>query len=289
MIITPRTHDGRPNKNTIPGQEGTRQEKNYYYRQWLDRFKQNTKRKHEIDIGPLNKEDPKTGSAEWNTQEEKIQQGFLSALRPEATQQITRIEYRTEPDKNKIVKLLKLYNRYYLPKRDEYNSRGDFFRAKQRDTETPESNLEKLLELEKECNFPEFSTKLPISKFITSITYRKLRDKLLKEKYLDIPKVVEQIQQNTYDRKNKKNTIPEALTSNPEKDIKEEPIHKITYTEQHGTRSEERHKDQNGGYCDALNWNPNHKCPARYVICHKCKKKGHFAEVCRLDQKTTRI
>ena len=44
--------------------------------------------------------------------------------------------------------------------------------------------------------------------------------------------------------------------------IKEEPIHKITYAGQYGTKSKKRHKDQNCRYCDAPNWNPNHKCPA---------------------------
>ena len=43
---------------------------------------------------------------------------------------------------------------------------------------------------------------------------KKLWDKLLKEKELDVPKTVKQIQQNTYDRKNKQNTTPEPITSN---------------------------------------------------------------------------
>ena len=107
-----------------------------------------------------------------------------------------------------------------------------------------------------------------------TITDRKLRDKLLKGKELDVPKVVEQIQQNTYERKNKKNTIPEALISSREKDIKEEPIFRITYTGQYGTRS----------HCEAPNWNPNHKCLSRDVICDKCKMIGHFAKVRRLEQ-----
>ena len=71
-----------------------------------------------------------------------------------------------------------------------------------------------------------------IHKFITSITDRKVRDKLMEEKDLDVPKVVKQIKQITYDRKNKKNTIPQAPISNREKDIKEEPIPKISYTGQ---------------------------------------------------------
>ena len=154
------------------------------------------------------------------------------------------------------------------------------FWAKQTDTETSEDHWEKILELEKECDFPEISTKLLISNFITSITERKLWDKVMKENDLDVPKVVEQIQQNTYEQKNKKKTKLEALKSNREKDIIEE----STYTGQYGTRSNEKHKDRKCTYCDAPNWNPNHKCPARDAICHKCQKKGHFLKACRLAQ-----
>ena len=160
-----------------------------------------------------------------------------------------------------------------LTKKKQIQLKRRCFWAKQTDKEIPGDKWEKILELEKECTFPEFSTELPISQTITSITDRKLQDKQMKEKDLDVPKVVEQIQQNTYDRKNKKNTIREVLLSNRETDFKEEPIHKIAYTGQYGTRSKERHKDVNCRYCDAPNWNPNHKCPAHVGICHKCEKK----------------
>ena len=117
----------------------------------------------------------------------------------------------------KIDKLIKLYNRVYLPKENKYNTRRDFFSAKQTDRDTMEDHWEKLIELEKEYDFPEFSTEVLIPKLITSNTGWKLRGKLLKEKNLEVPKIVEQKQQNTYDRKNKKNTTLEALTSNRKK------------------------------------------------------------------------
>ena len=71
-----------------------------------------------------------------------------------------------------------------------------FFWGKQSDTETPKGHWEKSNELEKDCEFPDFSTELLISKIITSITDKKL----MKEKDLDVAKAVEQIQ-NTHDRK----------------------------------------------------------------------------------------
>ena len=99
---------------------------------------------------------------------------FFWALGAEATHQLTRSEYRTEPDKIKNDKLINSYNRYYLRKRNEYNSRGDFFgRSKQtrKHGKATGTNCTKVLE----CDFPEISNKLLISKFITSITYWKLR------------------------------------------------------------------------------------------------------------------
>ena len=265
LLLTPRTNDGLPNEITVLGRKKTWLfifiKKIYNYWQWLDRFKQYTKRKYEIDIESLIKEETMTGT-EWNNKEATIQQDFLWALGPEETHQITRSEYRTDPDNIKIEKLIKTYNRHYLPEGNKYNSRGEFFWAKQTDTETPEDHWEKLVELEKQCVFRDFSTEFHIMKIITSVTDTKIREKLLKED-LEEPKVVDQIQQNTYDRKNKKNTIPENQISNRERDIKEEPIHRITLTGQYGTKPKEKSKDRNGRYCDAPNWNPNHKCPAR--------------------------
>ena len=94
-----------------------------------------------------------TGTGEWNTGEEKRQQDFLWALGLEAKHQITKSEYQTDPDNIKIDKLIKLYTRYYLQKRKKYNSTGDFFCAKQTDTETSENHCEKFFELEKNAIF----------------------------------------------------------------------------------------------------------------------------------------
>ena len=45
----------------------------------------------------------------------------------------------------------------------------------------------------------------------------------MKEKRFELKKTIEMIKQNTYERKNRNNVIPEALISNREKEIKEEP------------------------------------------------------------------
>ena len=105
-----------------------------------------------------------------------------------------------------------------MPKRNTYHNRGDFFWSKQTEEETPEDFWRRLIEIEKECNFNTISAEeLLISKYMTAITDKKLRDKIMKEKTLELKKIIELIKQNTYEKKNKKNTIPEALISTKEK------------------------------------------------------------------------
>ena len=201
---------------------------------------------------------------------------------PEALYQITRAEYKTEPDSIKVKDLIRLFTEFYMPKRNTYHNRGDFFWAKHTEDETPEEFWRRLIEIEKECNFNAISAEeLLISKYMTAITDEKLRDKIMKEKTLELKKIIELIKQNTYEKKNKKNTIQEALISTKEKHmIKEEPIQRM---ERFGNRP----KNKNYGnrtcrFCNAPNWTPMHKCPALEANCNKCGKKGHYAKACRL-------
>ena len=101
----------------------------------------------------------------------------------------------------------------------------------------------------------------------------------MKEKTLELKNIIELIKQNTYEKKNKKNTIPEALISTKEERIIKEPIQR---TERFGTRP----KNKNFGnrtcrFCNNPNWTPIHKCPGLEANCNKCGKKGHYAKACR--------
>ena len=200
---------------------------------------------------------------------------------PEAPYQITSAEYKTEPDSIKVKDLIRLFTEFYTPKGNTYHNRGNFFWAKQTENETLEEFWRQLIEIEKECNFNGISVEeLLISKYMTLITDIKLRDKKMKEKTLELKKIIELIKQNTYEKKNKENTIPEALISTKEKHmIKEEPIQRM---ERFGTRP----KSKNYGnracrFWNAPNWTPIHKCTALEANCNKCGKKGHYAKGCR--------
>ena len=120
------------------------------------------------------------------------------------------------------------------------------------------------------------------------ITDKNLRDKMIKEKTLELKKAIEQKKQNTYEEKNKNNTIHKALTTTKEKQpIKEEPIQmKETFcatpkTKITGTRS-----------CRFWKTTPigahykNVRQRSRIVT--TVEKKGHYPRVCRQRQNNNR-
>ena len=131
---------------------------------------------------------------------------------------MTRAEYKTEPDKIAVKDLIRLFNEYFLPKWNTYHNRGELFWTRQTESETPEDFWRRLIEIEKERAFEGITAEdLLISKIMTAITDTKLRDKLMKEKKLELKKTIEMNKQNTYERKNRKKHNTGSFNSTPRK------------------------------------------------------------------------
>ena len=110
--------------------------------------------------------------------------------------------------------------------------------AKEEDNETPEEHYKKLITLEKNCDFKDVQQEdLLISKIITSITDKKLRVKLIREKILDMKTTVELLTQNSYDRRHKQSTISPVLAK--DKEIKQELFQKF---KQHNIENNETNR-----------------------------------------------
>ena len=131
----------RAERNIVPNQEAKATEGNPVFtsKQWLERLRQFSKREHKIDIAPLIKGGEITQNG-WTGKKQAIQEDFNWVVGPEALYQLMRAEYKTEPDTIKSKDLTRLFTGYYMPKRNTYHNRGDFFWAK----ETEEAKLEEL-------------------------------------------------------------------------------------------------------------------------------------------------
>ena len=227
----------------------------YTPKEWTERFRHYIKRIYNIDIKPILTDDTVPNGDPWDTKEPEIRQDFIWGAGPSAIEIITKGEFNTDPDTIKTDKLIQLFREYYIPKGNTYHSRGDFFWAKQKDNETPEEHWKKLITLGKTCEFTDIKQEdLLISKFITSITDKKLREKLIREKTLNRKITIELITQDSYDRRRKQSTIPPALVK--DKEIKQEPIQKI----QTKHREQPKQKKNNCGFCGQQNWTSQHNC-----------------------------
>ena len=161
-------------RNIVPNLEAKATDENQVFaqRQWRERFRQFCKREHKIDITPLLKGEEITN---WSGKEQTVQEDFIWGVGPEALYRITRAEYKTEPDSIKIPDLIRLFTEFFMPKRNTYNNRGNFFWAKQTEDETPEEFWRRLIEIDKECKFNTISAgELLISKHMRAITDKKI-------------------------------------------------------------------------------------------------------------------
>ena len=86
-------------KIEVPNFEATTDGKKIFTpKQWLERFRQYKKRKYKMDIAELIRGEDMT-QADWATKENQVQDDFIWGIGPEALYQMTRAEYKTEPDK----------------------------------------------------------------------------------------------------------------------------------------------------------------------------------------------
>ena len=82
----------------------------------------------------------------WTDKDTEIQKKIVCCIDSEALYQMSRAEYKTEPDKIRK-DLIRLLN--FLPKRNTYHNRGHYFWKINTETETPEDFWRRLIESEK--------------------------------------------------------------------------------------------------------------------------------------------
>ena len=97
-------------KNFVPNLEAKVTDGNQVFtpRQRLVRFRQFTKREHKMYIAPLLEREDVTDTG-CTEKEQLIQEDFIWGVGPEALYQITRADFKTEPDSIKLKELIKLF------------------------------------------------------------------------------------------------------------------------------------------------------------------------------------
>ena len=196
-----------------------------------------------------------------------------------------------------INQLYALFRLHFIPERNKFHSRADFFGITREPSESAEDVWTRILQTEKNCEFHNVTpAELIASKFL-SLIGRSTGDyeltKKIRKSDMTIETITDLIHGYMYDRLNDSNN------SNDGRDIKhvqERPQkrkwHEKTSYDKNKRRPEynkERFKDNRCGQCGMPNWTRQHICPAKTVECRNCKKRGHYEKMCRIPKRIQHV
>ena len=136
----------------------------------------------------------------WENERRKDTTGFSLGIGPEAPTPNNKIRLSNGTEWNQIWQSIEAVTNV-IYKKEKNTTYKRFFWQNNQIRKNPEDHWENVIELENECDFFEFSTKLLNSEFITSVSDRKSPRKLIKK---DALKAVKQIQRHTYYREKTK-------------------------------------------------------------------------------------
>ena len=213
-----------------------------------------------------------------------IKGDVIWALGPKAKHEIMRGQWGKELKDIDLPEMLKLFKKTFIPARNVFHSRAQFFNIQQDENETLDEYWKRLVDIERKCEFNSITPEEIITyKFAATINDKKARDKFIKGP-LKLQMVLETIEQDNYNRKNgdkKANKRPRKVklesSSSEEQVAHTQPIRKQKTAE----TWKKKIPNRNCRFCGKPNWSMEHICPARRAQCNNCKKMGHFAKVCK--------
>ena len=130
-----------------------------------------------------------------------IKGDVIWALGPKAKHEIMRGQKGRELKDVDLSELLKLFKKTFIPARNVFHSRAQFFNIKQEDNETLDEYWKRLVDIERKCEFNRITPDENITyKFAATINDKEARDKFIKGP-LKLQMVLETIEQDNCNRK----------------------------------------------------------------------------------------
>ena len=195
---------------------------------------------------------------------------------------ITFATSRTNPeDANDYDTVLRKFEAYFIPRRNVIHERAKFYQRVQNPGEGVEAFIRNLYELAEHCNFDGNVKYEQIrDKIVIGLSDKELSHRLQMKPELSLDVAIQMARQSEL----VKSQVSDQLHS----DVKQlEEVRQYTARRQTHYRGRRkftgpvRDTPRECGTCGRIHVPGQEYCPARRAECHKCHKKGHFAQVCR--------
>ena len=232
-------------------------------------------------------------ATELSKKSEEVQVSCLIySMGPEAEKIFSTFGLSEEDGKNYATVLGK-YNDYFTPKRNIIHERATFHRRDQKDTETVEEYVRALYDLSQYAEFQDRDNTIR-DRLVLGLVDRELSEKLQLESNLTLATAITMSRQSETVKKQLHEQRHSAVdTVHAFRNRRGGASRDTRATRERERASEgarERGREQASHpqaqdivheckYCGGTH--SKRRCPAYGKICHRCKKKNHFARVCR--------
>ena len=244
---------------------------------WWRGFAQYIKMTQNIDLNTMTT-DREILENYRDDQEPLIKELFIWALGESAITEMTRTIRDNDPNRMDINQLYSLFRLHFIPERNKFHSRADFFGITREKHESVEDVWTRILQVEKNCEFENVTpAKLIASKFLSVIgrsTENYETKKGIRKSDMTIETITALIHEHMYDR------LKDSKNSNDGREIKhvQERPYKRKWTEKADADKtkkrpeyqKQKPKNNRCGQCGAPNWSRQHICPAQLAECRKC-------------------
>ena len=189
----------------------------------------------------------------------------------------------TQESQKKFADVIQKFDEFFKVRKNVIFERARFNQRSQGESETAEQFITSLYSLAADCEFGVLKEQLIRDRIVVGIRDSSLSAKLQMDSELTLEKAKRLVRQQEAVRgqqailsKPDGETSVQAYTSRKplKRPANSRSLHHQT------TRPQPVNRGQKCSYC-GKGPHPKQSCPARDVICHKCKKKGHYSSVCR--------
>ena len=191
----------------------------------------------------------------------------------------------TAESRKKFADVIQKFDDFFKVRKNVIFERARFNQRSQGETETADQFITSLYSLAADCEYGMLKEQLIRDRIVVGIRDRSLSAKLQLDSELTLEKAKRLVRQQEAVRgqqailsKPDGETTIQAFTSR--KPLKRPANSRSLRPSTNSTRPQPVNRSHKCSYC-GKGPHPKQSCPAKDVICHKCKKKGHYSSVCR--------